>query len=319
MQIVLTGGAGFIGSHVLERLLALEHRVVVMDDFNTYYDPQFKRRNIAQALKNPAVQLAEGDVSNLAFVKDVIGGTRPDMIIHLAARAGVRPSVKDPFLYQRVNVEGTLNILESARMAGVRKITFASTSSVYGLNTKVPFSETDPIFHTISPYAATKLAGEALCRAYRHLHGMDIVALRFFSVYGPRGRPDMAIYHFTERILRNLPIPVYGDGSAERDYTYVDDIVQGVVATTRREFGFEIINLGESQTTSLSDVIALIERSLGKKAKIDRQPEQPGDVPRTFADISKAQRLLDYQPRTKVGVGIPKFVTWYQSERANRS
>lgn len=315
MQILLTGGAGFIGSHVLERLLAAEHRVTVLDDFNTYYDPQFKRRNIEPSRKNPAMRLIEGDVSNLDLVREVIGSTRPDMIIHLAARAGVRASVKDPFIYQRVNVEGTLNVLESARMANVKKITFASTSSVYGLNAKVPFSETDPIFHTISPYAATKLAGEALCRAYHHLHKMDIVALRFFSVYGPRGRPDMAIYQFTERISKGFPITVFGDGAAERDYTYIDDIVQGVMATTRRPFGFEVINLGEAQTIPLSELIALIEKAVGKKANVDRQPEQPGDVPRTFADIRKAQRLLDYQPRTKIWEGIPKFVSWFKSLR----
>lgn len=315
MRILVTGGAGFIGSHVVDHLLALDHEVIVLDDFNDYYNPAFKRRNITSSLKNPRFRLVEGDVIHRAQVKALFFEAKPEMVIHLAARAGVRASLKDPFLYQRVNVEGTLNILESARELGIKKITFGSTSSVYGLNSKVPFSEDDPILNTVSPYAATKLAAEALCRAYSHLYGMDIAVLRFFTVYGPRGRPDMAVYQFTEKISAGRPIAVFGDGSSCRDYTYIDDIVQGVIATVERKFGFEIFNLGEAETTSLRKIVDLIEKALGKTAKIKHLPDQPGDVPRTFADIRKAQRLLEYDPKVKIKEGIEKFVRWFQEGR----
>ena len=315
MRILVTGGAGFIGSHTVDRLLTNGHSVVALDDFNDYYDPSFKRRNIAGALKNPRFRLITGDVAHLDKVRNVFKKSKPDMIIHLAARAGVRASVRDPFLCQRVNVEGTLNVLECARESGVKKITFGSTSSVYGLNTKAPFSENDPVPNAVSPYAATKLAGEALCRSYGHLYGMDAAVLRFFSVYGPRGRPDMAIYHFTEQIMKGKPLSMFGDGSALRDYTYIDDIIQGITATLDRKFGFEIFNLGESETISLRDLIARIEEVLGKKAKIKRLPEQAGDMPKTFADISKARRMLGYHPQTKIAEGIPKFMEWFRNER----
>ncbi len=318
MRFFVTGGAGFIGSHVVDRLLALGHHVTVLDDFNDYYNPAFKRRNIASASKHPQFCLVEGDVADQSIIRKIFSDSKPDMVIHLAARAGVRPSVQNPFLYQRVNVEGTLNILECARASGVKKITFGSSSSVYGSNKKVPFCEDDPILNTLSPYAATKLAGEALCRAYSHLYSMDIAVLRFFTVYGPCGRPDMAIYMFSEKILQEQPIPVFGDGSSCRDYTFVDDIVQGVVAATQKEFGFEIFNLGGSEMTSLGDLISLIEKTIGKKSKIERLSEQPGDVQQTFAQIDKARARLGYNPQTRVHEGIPKFVAWLQKERNER-
>ncbi|MDD2709498.1 MAG: GDP-mannose 4,6-dehydratase [Verrucomicrobiae bacterium] len=310
MQVLVTGGAGFIGSNLTDQLLADGHSVVVLDDFNDYYQPDFKRQNVLQMKKNSNCRIVEGDITSRQTVRDLFGSHRFDMVIHLAARAGVRASLKDPFLYQRVNVEGTLNILEAMREFGVKKLTFGSTSSVYGSNTKIPFSESDPLFNTISPYAATKLAGEALCRSYSHLHKLDIAVVRFFTVYGPRGRPDMAMYLFAKQLAKGLPIQVFGDGSSSRDYTYVDDIVQGVAATIRREFGYEIFNLGESDTIQMRDLIQLLEQTMGVKAQIERLPDQPGDVPHTFADISKAQRILGYNPKTKVRAGVPKLIQW---------
>ncbi len=315
MNILVTGGAGFIGSHVVDQLLALGHTVTAVDNFNDYYNPAFKRENILSARKNPKYCLIEADLVCLSDLQKIFSDSKPDLVIHLAARAGVRPSVKNPFLYQQVNVEGTLNILECIREYGVKKMTFGSTSSVYGLNSKVPFSENDPILNTVSPYAATKLAGEALCCSYSHLYGIDMAVLRFFSVYGPRGRPDMAIYQFTEKILKDQPITMFGDGSSKRDYTYIDDIVQGVVATIDQEFGFEIFNLGESETTSLGVLIHLIEEKLNRSAKIECLPAQPGDVPLTYADIRKSQHILGYHPQTKIEEGISKFIQWYRENR----
>ena len=245
----------------------------------------------------------------------MFGGVKFEQVIHLAARAGVRPSLQEPALYQRVNVEGTVNLCEAARARGVKKITIASSSSVYGVNAKVPFSEADPIFSAISPYAASKLACEALGHVYHHIYGMDVAMLRFFTVYGPRQRPDLAIYKFARLITAGKPIPVFGDGSAARDYTYITDTVDGVLACTQREFGFEIFNLGESQTVALHELIALLEKSLGKKAVIDRQPLQPGDVPITFANIDKARAKIGYNPRVKIAEGIPKFVEWFLQQR----
>ena len=246
---------------------------------------------------------------------EIFSSVKFDQVIHLAARAGVRPSIEQPALYQRVNVEGTVNVLEAARRTGVKKITMASSSSVYGVNAKVPFAESDPIFSAISPYAASKLAGEALGQVYHHLYKMDVVMLRFFTVYGPRQRPDLAIHKFTRLIDAGKPIPVFGDGSTARDHTHINDILEGVIACTNREFGYEIFNLGESQTVKLSELIALIEAALGKHAIIDRQPLQPGDVPLTYADISKARTRLGYQPQVKVEKGIPLFVDWFRKNR----
>jgi UDP-glucuronate 4-epimerase len=313
MNILVTGGAGFIGSHVCERLLAEGHSVWAFDDLNNFYDPQFKRRNIReiQALAKP-FEFVQGDLTDPAALEELFASVRFDQVIHLAARAGVRPSLEEPALYQRVNVEGTVNLFEAARKRGVKKIVAASSSSVYGVNSKVPFAEADPIFQAISPYAASKLACEALGHVYHHVYGMDIVMLRFFTVYGPRQRPDLAIYKFAGLISAGKPIPVFGDGSTARDYTYVDDIMQGVMACTRREFGYEIFNLGESQTVKLAYLIELLEQALGKKAVIDRRPMQPGDVPLTCADITKARERLGYNPQTRIEQGIPLFVKWFK-------
>jgi len=316
MNFLVTGGAGFIGSHVCERLLHDGHRVWALDDLNDFYDPQIKRHTLRdiQSLGKPFT-FVHGDLTDVHAVETVFSGTRFDQVIHLAARAGVRPSLEQPALYQRVNVEGTVNLLEAARKTGVKKITLASSSSVYGVNAKVPFSESDPIFSAVSPYAASKLAGEALGHVYHHLYGLDVAVLRFFTVYGPRQRPDLAIHKFTRLIDAGKPIPVFGDGSTARDHTFVTDILDGVLACTNKEFGFEIFNLGESQTIRLDKLIALIESALGKQAVIDRQPLQPGDVPITFADISKARRLLGYQPQVPAEKGIPLFVDWFRKNR----
>ena len=317
MNFLVTGGAGFIGSHVCERLLNSGHSVWALDDLNNFYDPQFKRRNIReiQALAK-SFEFVQGDITDVATVEEIFSSVKFDQVIHLAARAGVRPSLEQPALYQRVNVEGTVNILEAARKNGVKKITIASSSSVYGTNSKVPFSETDPIVSAISPYAASKLACEALGHVYHHIYEMDVAMLRFFTVYGPRQRPDLAIYKFAKLITAGKPIPVFGDGTASRDYTFVTDTLDGIIACTQREFGFEVFNLGESQTVTLSRLIELLEISLGKKAIIDRQPLQPGDVPITYADISKARAKLGYHPHVKIDDGIPLFVKWFNATKA---
>ncbi len=314
MNFLVTGGAGFIGSHVCERLLRDGHAVWAFDDLNPFYDPQLKRRNLRdiQSLAKP-FEFVHGDLVNAAALDELFGSVKFDQVIHLAARAGVRPSLEDPALYQRVNVEGTVNVLEAARKNGVKKIIIASSSSVYGVNSKVPFSESDPIFSAISPYAASKLACEALGHVYHHVYGMDVTMLRLFTVYGPRQRPDLAIRKFVTLINVGKPIGVFGDpDKSGRDYTYITDTVDGIIAATRKEFGFEIINLGESQTVTLSRLIELLEAALGKKAVIDRQPQQPGDVPITFADIAKARARLDYQPKIKIESGIKLFVDWFR-------
>lgn len=316
MKFLVTGGAGFIGSHVSERLLAGGHSVVVVDELNTFYDPAIKQRNLDDLrARGGDLEFVRADIADAAALEAAFAHGPFDQVVHLAARAGVRPSLLEPALYQRVNVEGTVNILEAARKQGTKKFVLASSSSVYGVNAKVPFSEDDPIFQAISPYAASKLACEALGHVYHHIYGLDITMLRFFTVYGPRQRPDLAIHKFARLIDEGRPIPVFGDGSTARDYTYVDDIVDGVMACVERSFGYEVFNLGESQTVKLHELISLLEGALGKKAVIDRQPMQPGDVPITFADVSKARRLLDYDPRTKIAAGIPKFVEWFRGRR----
>jgi len=316
MNFLVTGGAGFIGSHVCERLLHAGHGVWAFDDLNNFYDPQSKRANLRQiqSLALP-FEFFHGDITDRAALDEVFSSVKFDQVIHLAARAGVRPSLEQPALYQRVNVEGTVNVLEAARKNGVEKITLASSSSVYGVNAKMPFTESDPIFSAISPYAASKLACEALGHTYHHVYRLDVAVLRFFTVYGPRQRPDLAIHKFTRLIDAGQPIPVFGDGSTARDHTYITDILDGILACTKKEFGFELFNLGESQTVKLSELIALIENALGKKAIIDRQPLQPGDVPVTFADISKARAKLGYHPQVKVQDGIPLFVDWFRKNR----
>jgi UDP-glucuronate 4-epimerase len=313
MNFLVTGGAGFIGSHVCERLLSDGHSVWAFDDLNPFYEPQLKRRNLRdiQSLAKP-FKFVHGDLADRTALDELFSSVKFDQVIHLAARAGVRPSLAEPALYQRVNVEGTVNLLEAARKGGVKKIIIASSSSVYGVNSKVPFSESDPIFSAISPYAASKLACESLGHVYHHVYGLDVVVLRLFTVYGPRQRPDLAIRKFATLIHAGKPIPVFGDGSMARDYTYVTDTVDGIIAATRKEFGFEIFNLGESQTVTLGRLVELLEAALGKKAVIDRQPVQPGDVPVTFADITKARAQLGYQPRVKIEPGIKLFIDWFR-------
>jgi UDP-glucuronate 4-epimerase len=254
----------------------------------------------------------QGDLLDRRALDELFGGVRFDQVIHLAARAGVRPSLEEPALYQRVNVEGTTNLLEAARLNGVRKMVLASSSSVYGVNAKVPFAERDPIFTPISPYAASKLACEALGHVYHHVYGLDVIMLRFFTVYGPRQRPDLAIHKFARLIREGRPIPVFGDGSSARDFTYITDILQGIMACTRQDFGYEIFNLGESEVVRLDRLIEVLENALGKKAIIDRRPPQPGDVPITFADISKARQQLGYQPQVKIERGMALFVDWFR-------
>jgi len=312
MSILVTGGAGFIGSHVVDRLTARGERVVCLDNFNAYYPADVKRANIEGALATGLVELVEGDVRDGELCRRLVEGG-VESIIHLAARAGVRPSIEEPVLYEEVNCIGTLNLLEAARRAGVKKFVFGSSSSVYGVNSKVPFSEDDPISRPISPYAATKRAGELLCHVYHHLYGLPVVCLRFFTVYGPRQRPDLAIHKFTRLIDAGKPIPVFGDGKSRRDYTYCSDIVDGVIAALDRPFEFEIFNLGNSDPVELWRLIALIEEALEKKARIERLPEQPGDVPVTYADISRARALLGYEPRFPIRQGIAKFVEWYKA------
>lgn len=314
-NILVTGGAGFIGSHLVERLLDEGNwQITVIDDFNDFYDPAIKRSNISGQLLSDRYRLVEADIRDEQAVAQVFREIPFDVIVHLAARAGVRPSLAEPKLYTETNINGTVNLLECAREFGVKQFVFGSSSSVYGVNEKVPFAEDDPIFNPISPYAATKAAGELICHTYSHLFDIRCVCLRFFTVYGARQRPDLAIYKFAKLITEGKPIPVFGDGTARRDYTYIDDIVQGVRAAIDYDAStYEVFNLGESQTTELSELIALIEDSLGIKAVIDRQPLQPGDVPITYADVSKSKRLLAYEPTTKIADGIPKFVEWFKT------
>ena len=316
MNFLITGGAGFIGSHVCEQLLRDGHSVWAFDDLNPFYDPQFKRRNLRdlQALARP-FEFCHGDITDRPALDELFSSVRFDQVVHLAARAGVRGSLAEPALYQRVNVEGTVNVLEAARLNGVKKITIASSSSVYGLSSRTPFLESDPVGTAISPYAASKLACEALGHVWHHLYGMDVAMLRFFTVYGPRQRPDLAIYKFAKLILAGQPIPVFGDGSAARDFTFVTDTVAGVIACTKREIGYEIFNLGESQVVTLGRMIELLETALGKKAIIERKPLQPGDIPFTYANIGKARQKLGYDPEVKIEQGIRQFADWIrQSE-----
>jgi UDP-glucuronate 4-epimerase len=317
-NILITGGAGFIGSHLIDHLMAEGGwHVTAVDDFNEFYDPAIKRENIQSHLARPNFKLIEADIRTCDRLSSAFHEKRFDCIVHLAARAGVRPSLKEPRLYVETNISGTLNLLQLAREHGVRQFVFGSSSSVYGANTKVPFNEADPIFNPISPYGATKAGGELLCHAYAHLYQMRIVCLRFFTVYGARQRPDLAIHKFAKLINSGKPIPVFGDGATRRDYTYIDDIIAGVRAAIDYDHTvYEVINLGESRMVELRELISLLETALGKKAEIDWQPMQPGDVPQTFADITKARRLLGYDPRTQIENGIHKFVDWFQQQVA---
>jgi UDP-glucuronate 4-epimerase len=310
MRILVTGGAGFIGSHLVEKLLGAEHSVAILDDFNDFYDPQSKRANIAAVVKDVAIHHV--DLRDSASVRNLFHREKFEAIAHLAARAGVRPSIQHPQLYYDTNVTGTLHLLEAARATGVERFVFASSSSVYGISKTVPFSEDQHLTQTFSPYAATKIAGEFLCSTFSHLYQMRVVALRYFTVYGPRQRPDLAIHQFTRRIYAGQPIDQFGDGTTRRDYTYIDDIIQGTMAALKYDGPlFDIFNLGESETIQLKDLIAAIENALGKKAKINRLPEQPGDMPLTCADISRAKKLLGYNPTTRLSDGLPGFVDWF--------
>jgi len=313
-NLLITGGAGFIGSHLVDRLLATNvERITVVDDFNDFYKPSIKRDNIREHLKDLRYSIHEADIRDLAALADVFNKSNFDCVVHLAARAGVRPSLSEPQLYTETNINGTVNLLELARQHDIKQFVFGSSSSVYGINAKVPFSEDDPIRQPISPYAATKGAGELLCHTYSHLYGLRCICLRFFTVYGPRQRPDLAIHKFAKLISQHQPIPVFGDGSTRRDYTYIDDIIDGVTAAIDYDkSNYEVINLGESRTVELRELISLLEKELDTHAIIERQPPQPGDVPQTFADVSKARALLNYQPKTQIEEGLRRFVEWFR-------
>ncbi|MFQ5735536.1 MAG: GDP-mannose 4,6-dehydratase [Thermodesulfobacteriota bacterium] len=311
MKIIVTGGAGFIGSHITGALLERGEKVVVIDNFNDFYDPALKRENAALFSSNPAFKLYEADIRDGARVMEIFRAEGPDAVCHLAARAGVRPSIEQPLLYEEVNSVGTLNLLEAARHTGTGNFVFASSSSVYGINSKVPFSEEDPITCPISPYAATKRAGELMCYTYSHLYSLSVTCLRFFTVYGERGRPDMAVAKFTRLVWEGSRIPVYGDGSARRDFTYVGDIIDGLLHSIYKPSRYEIVNLGGANTIDVNGLIALIEKSLGKKAVVDYGKTVPGDVPITYADVTKAKKLLGFAPKVRIDSGVERYVKWF--------
>jgi UDP-glucuronate 4-epimerase len=314
VRIWITGAAGFIGSHLCEKLLSRGDEVLGLDNFDPFYSRRIKDRNLADLMNDPRFEFVQCDLSELSELNDVSRqGDAPDVVVHLAAKAGVRPSIADPLGYERANVQATMNLLQRFTCGEHRpKFIFASSSSVYGNNPKVPFNEADPVDHPISPYAATKKACELVCHTYHHLYGLPVWCLRFFTVYGPRQRPDLAIHKFTARILSEESIEVFGDMDSSRDYTYIDDVLEGVLAAVDRCAGYEIINLGSEHPVTLGNMIATIEQATGCRANIDRLPAQPGDVERTFADIDKAKRLLDYRPRMDFAEGVRRFVEWYR-------
>lgn len=318
-RVLITGAAGFIGSSLTDRLLARGDFVVGIDDFNAFYDPAVKRRNVADAMKHPNWRLYEMDICDEPRVREVFEQERPDVVVHLAARAGVRPSLQDPNLYNRVNVIGSQHILDGCRLVKPSHLVFASSSSVYGGSTRVPFTEEDPVMGPISPYAATKRMNELQAHVYSHIYGLRVTLLRFFTVYGPRQRPDMAIHKFIRLIEEGKPVPMFGDGSTRRDYTYIDDIVDGLEKALDTPFRYEIFNLGESRTTTLRDLIDMIAGCLGRPAQIDPQPLQPGDVPITYANIDKARRLLGYVPKFSMEEGVRRAVQWYREDSRLRS
>ncbi|MBN1352401.1 GDP-mannose 4,6-dehydratase [candidate division KSB1 bacterium] len=318
MKLLVTGGAGFIGSHLIESLLKHGNHVSCLDDFNNYYTPSIKWNNISQFQNHTDFKLFEGDIRDTDLLEKIFRADKFDCIVHLAARAGVRPSLKEPMLYQDVNIKGTMNLLEMAKQHHIEKFIFASSSSVYGNNKKVPFAEDDFVDHPISPYAATKRMGEIICYTYHHLYQISITCLRFFTVYGPRQRPDMAIHRFTRLIHDGEKIPMYGDGSSKRDYTFISDIIQGINLAIEKCSGYNIYNLGESKTIQLRELIQLIARNVGTDATIERLPMQPGDVDITFADIQKARAELGYAPSMNMEQGIADFVKWFK-EHASRA
>ncbi len=310
-KICLTGGAGFIGSNVLEKLLSDGHTVSVIDNFNSFYDPAIKRRNIKPFLDSGNFTLHEVDIRNADEIEIIFTEQKFDELIHLAAMAGVRPSIEDPVLYNDINLIGTMNLLEACRKNNIKKLIFASSSSVYGNNKKVPFSELDPVDNPISPYASTKKSGELMVYTYHHLYNIKAACLRFFTVYGPKQRPEMAIHLFTDKIQNGEEIQMFGDGGSKRDYTFVDDIVDGILSCRTAEYNYEVFNLGRSDTITLAELIKKIENKLGKKANIKVLEQQPGDVDQTFADITKAKRILDFNPKVSIDDGLDKFIDWY--------
>jgi UDP-glucuronate 4-epimerase len=310
-MILVTGAAGFIGSHLCERLLENNLQVAGIDNFDPFYDPEIKKKNLRNFNNHPKFHFHEISITDIAALEKVFSEHQFSHIIHLAAKAGVRPSIEQPFAYKTTNIDGTMNLLELTRQHRINRFIFASSSSVYGNNKKIPFSENDPVDNPISPYAATKKAGELICYTYHHLYKINIFCLRFFTVYGPRQRPEMAIHKFTRQIDAGEPVDLYGFGQPKRDYTYIEDILQGVVSAIEKVDGYEIFNLGESKTISTSDLIDIIEEKIGKKAIRNQVGMQPGDVNVTFADINKAQKLLNYKPKTSIDEGVSKFAEWY--------
>ncbi|MFC0213509.1 SDR family NAD(P)-dependent oxidoreductase [Paenibacillus chartarius] len=314
-KVLVTGGAGFIGSHLIDSLLADQVEVAVIDNFDPYYDRSIKENNRKEHLLHSGYSLFEADIRDRDEMDALIAQIQPDAIVHLAARAGVRPSLQSPYDYTQVNITGTVNLLDAAVKYGVSKFVFGSSSSVYGLNDQVPFSETDPTLQIASPYGATKAAGEALCHSYSNCFKLPIVALRFFTVYGPRQRPDLAIHSFAKKIRNNEPISLFGDGTTSRDYTYVADIVSGIRGALSFELdSYEVFNLGNDQPTSLMQLVKTLEEAIGKEALIEWKPPQVGDVPRTWANIEKARRLLGYNPETDFKTGIGRFAAWLEEQ-----
>ena len=310
--VLVTGAAGFIGSHLAERLLDLGNRVIGLDNFDDFYSPATKWHNIHALREKRAFELQQGDIRDIALLADIFSRNKIDIVVHLAGRPGVRPSLEQPLLYQEINVGGTINLLEASRTYGVKQFLFASSSSVYGLNSQTPFSEEAKVDYPISPYAASKAAAELFCRTYSYLYDLPTVVLRLFTVYGPRQRPEMAIYHFTRMIEQGQEVTLFGGDTTSRDFTYIDDIVAGFEAVlTLRDKGFDVFNLGAGKSVDLKYVISLIEVSIGKKATIREVGPQPGDVPTTLADISKARSTFGYQPKVDIAEGIPRFVRWY--------
>jgi len=312
---LVTGGAGFIGSHLAESLLDDGHRVVVLDNFDSFYDPAIKRRNIRRCLDHDSYRLVEGDIRDEAALGEAFRGESIGAVFHLAARAGVRPSIEDPVLYSSVNLDGTTRLLEACRRHGVARFIFGSSSSVYGNNTKVPFGEDDPVDHPISPYAATKKAGEVICHAYRHLFDIRVACLRFFTVYGPRQRPEMAIHKFTRLLDAGKPVEQYGDGSSARDYTYVEDIVRGIRRAHERCRDYHVWNLGGSRTITLAALVAKIAERMEVSPDVRCLPDQPGDVERTWADVSRAARELEWSPTVGIDEGLGRFVEWFRKHQ----
>jgi len=311
-KILVTGIAGFIGSNLGEHLIKIDAKIIGIDNFDPFYDRQVKENNLSILNHSSNFIFFEGDICNAAFLNSILNNEKPDLVIHLASKAGVRPSILNPFEYYNTNVIGTLNLLEAMKTSGCKRLIFGSSSSIYGNNKKVPFSEEDNVDYPISPYAATKKAGELLCHNYHHHYGFDIFCLRFFTVYGQRQRPDLAIHKFTKYIMEGKPLPFYGDGETERDYTYIDDIIHGIMRAVDKLNGFDIINLGESSTITLSKLVSVLETQIGKKAVLEKLPMQPGDVEKTYADISKAKRLIGYNPTFSFEDGITEFVKWFK-------